>query len=177
MKVVSFCKRRAIVSQIKIAFFSLKFITLSALFAVALAAPQHQQQQQHHLTTPIPILKYESTHNHDGSYQYAFETGNGISQQEQGYVKNLGVKDSETQVAQGFFSYTSPDGTPVHMQYVADENGFVPTGSHIPTPPPQPKEIQDIWDKINAQLAHQQPQPQYQQPQQAQQQYYNNKNF
>lgn len=44
--------------------------------------------------------------------------------------------------AQGGFSYTSPDGQQVHISYTADENGFVPQGSHIPTAPPIPEEIQ-----------------------------------
>lgn len=59
--------------------------------------------------------------------------------QESGYIKNLGVKDAETQVAQGSYSYTGPDGIPVSISYTADENGFQAFGSHIPTPVPLPK--------------------------------------
>lgn len=53
----------------------------------------------------------------------SYETANGIAAQEQGYLKNLGVKDAEAQVAQGSFSYTSPEGIPITITYVADENG------------------------------------------------------
>lgn len=38
-------------------------------------------------------------------------------------MKNLGQKDLEAQVVQGSYSYTSPDGTPITVTYVADENG------------------------------------------------------
>lgn len=70
--------------------------------------------------------------------QYNYETGNGIHAHEQGFVKNSGHKDEEIQVAQGFYSYTGPDGVPVSVKYVADENGFQPQGAHLPTPPPPP---------------------------------------
>lgn len=72
------------------------------LLAAACASPVGDYQQ-HYQTSPIPIVKYDSQQNHDGSYQYAYETGNGISAQEQGYVKNAGVKDEEIQTAQGFY--------------------------------------------------------------------------
>lgn len=82
------------------------------LLATAYASPVQSgdYQQSHYSTTPIPIVKYDSQQNHDGSYNYAYETGNGIQVQEQGYVKNAGVKDAEIQVAQGFYSYVGPDG-------------------------------------------------------------------
>lgn len=45
------------------------------------------------------------------------------------------------QSAVGSFSYTAPDGTEIKLEYTADENGFVPKGDHLPTPPPIPPEI------------------------------------
>lgn len=41
---------------------------------------------------------------------FSYETGNGISAEEQGYVKNQGVPEQEAQVAQGQYQYTAPDG-------------------------------------------------------------------
>lgn len=79
---------------------------------------------------PIPILRQESKHNEDGSYEFNYETGNGISVGEQGYVKPGGQKDEAIQVAQGYFSYTGDDGIPISLKYVADENGFQPTVSY-----------------------------------------------
>lgn len=44
--------------------------------------------------------------------------------QEQGFVKQGEKKDDQIQVAQGSYSYTSPEGFTVSVNYVADENGF-----------------------------------------------------
>lgn len=124
------------------------------LAALAQAAPQFRQEQ---LTTPIPILRQESIVNPDGSYQYSYETGNGIVAEEQGYLKNAGNPETEAQVAQGSYSYTGPDGVPYQITYIADENGFRPQGAHLPTPPPIPPEIQKALDQIASQPS--QPQP------------------
>lgn len=43
---------------------------------------------------------------------------------------------------QGSFAYTAPDGTPVQISYIANENGFQPVGNILPTPPPIPEAIQ-----------------------------------
>ncbi|KAG5677138.1 hypothetical protein PVAND_006920 [Polypedilum vanderplanki] len=126
-------------------------VALSAVLAVASAIPITDYHQDHYSTTPIPILKFDSQQNHDGSYQYGYETGNGIQVQEQGYIKNAGVKDAEIQVQQGYYSYVGPDGHPVSFSYIADENGFQVKSDAIPTPPPLPKEIADVWARINAQ--------------------------
>ena len=56
---------------------------------------------------PIPILRQEQEVNYDGSYKYSYETGNGITAEEQGYLKNPGT-DAEAQVfQQTFFNSTA----------------------------------------------------------------------
>lgn len=41
---------------------------------------------------------------------YSYETGNGISADEEGFLKNQGNAEQEAQTAQGQFQYTAPDG-------------------------------------------------------------------
>lgn len=69
-------------------------------------------------------------------------SGDGTQAQAQGYLKNAGVKDQEAETIQGSYSYTAPDGTPISVTYIADENGFRAEGAHLPTPPPVPEAIQ-----------------------------------
>ncbi|CAG9833633.1 unnamed protein product [Diabrotica balteata] len=74
--------------------------------------------------------------NPDGSYAWSYDAENGISARETGRPKSqdiLGV--------QGDFKYTGQDGVPIQLTYTADENGFVPQGAHLPTPPPIPDAI------------------------------------
>ncbi|XP_076272300.1 uncharacterized protein LOC143203873 [Rhynchophorus ferrugineus] len=82
----------------------------------------------------VPIVKILSE-NADGTYKYNYETGNGIAAQEEGDARGDGTK------AQGSFSFTVPNGEQISITYTADENGFVPQGSAIPTPPPIPEAI------------------------------------
>lgn len=44
--------------------------------------------------------------------------------------------------AQGYYQYTGDDGKLYKVEYTVGEQGFVPMGDHIPTPPPIPIEIQ-----------------------------------
>ncbi|XP_076269461.1 endocuticle structural glycoprotein SgAbd-4-like [Rhynchophorus ferrugineus] len=85
------------------------------------------------------ILRSDSDINPDGSYYYSYETENGIEAQEQGSLKSL--PEGAGTAAQGFYRYTSPEGVPVSVQYVADENGFQPQSDILPTPPPIPSYI------------------------------------
>ncbi|KAK6621128.1 hypothetical protein RUM43_011434 [Polyplax serrata] len=116
---------------------SLKFLTVCkkgnlfqiaiflAIFALAVARPQQQDE-------PIPILKFENPGvNFDGSYKWSYETANEIFAEESGYVKNQGDPEAESQVAQGTYSYTSPDGQRITVTYIADENGFIPQGETL----------------------------------------------
>nr|AER27816.1 cuticular protein RR-1 motif 8 [Antheraea yamamai] len=88
----------------------------------------------------IPILRYENVNNGDGTYRYNYETGNGIAAHESG-APRAGGPEGLAVTAEGGFSYRAPDGQQVNLVYTADENGFHPTGSHIPTPPPIPEAI------------------------------------
>lgn len=65
-------------------------------------------------------------------------------------MKNAGQPEQEAQVAQGQFAYTSPEGQRIQLTYIADENGFQPTGDHLPTPPPIPEAIQRALEYIAA---------------------------
>ncbi|KAJ0179905.1 hypothetical protein K1T71_004496 [Dendrolimus kikuchii] len=88
------------------------------------------------------IVKLSNEINPDGSYSYFYETDNGIAAQEQGVPRDLGGNPPvRPVVAQGSFSYTSPEGVPVSLRYIADENGFQPESSALPTPPPLPPQI------------------------------------
>uniref|UniRef100_A0A336MJ94 CSON002550 protein n=1 Tax=Culicoides sonorensis TaxID=179676 RepID=A0A336MJ94_CULSO len=114
----------------------MKCVIFFGLLAIVSAAPQFDQN-----TTPIPIIRQEQDINVDGSYKYAYETGNGIIAEEEGYLKNPGT-EQEAQVSQGFYQYVGDDGQVYRVTYVADENGFQPQGDHLPTPPPIPPAIQ-----------------------------------
>lgn len=41
----------------------------------------------------VTILRNEQNVNADGTYQYAYETSNGIAAEEQGHLKNVGTDD------------------------------------------------------------------------------------
>lgn len=66
-----------------------------------------------------------------GIYRYAYSTSNGITVQAAGSALE----------AIGIFSYTSPEGTPIEVRYIADELGFHAVGRHLPQPPPIPDYI------------------------------------
>ncbi|KAH8322128.1 hypothetical protein KR059_003574 [Drosophila kikkawai] len=76
----------------------------------------------------------------EGNYKYAFETSNGIQAQEAGNANGVS----------GNSNYVSPEGIPISLTYVADENGFQPQGAHLPTPPPIPEAILRALEYIAA---------------------------
>ncbi|KAK4880449.1 hypothetical protein RN001_008595 [Aquatica leii] len=97
------------------------------LFLTSLAAPAKNAK----------IIKYDSEGvNQDGSYKWSFETDNGIIAQEQAQVKKTGELG-----VQGLYQYTSPEGVPVSIVYISDENGFQVQGNVLPEPPPIPSHI------------------------------------
>ncbi|XP_055856256.1 pupal cuticle protein 20-like [Episyrphus balteatus] len=99
-------------------------------------SPAFRQQQ----AEPIAILRSENVNNGDGSYNFAFETANGIRRQEDGHLRNPNSAHPE-QVVKGSYSYTGDDGKLYTVHYTADSGGFQVQGDHLPTPPPIPYEI------------------------------------
>lgn len=74
----------------------------------------------------MPITAYQNELNYDGSFSYGYSSADGTTAQAQGFVKNLGLGEAvEAQVVQGSYSYTSPEGTPITVRYIADENGLL----------------------------------------------------
>lgn len=71
-------------------------------------------------------------------FYFSYQTANGIHAQESGFIKNKGDKNHETLIQQGSVTYHDEHGHPITLTYVADEHGFQPQGSHLPTPPPVP---------------------------------------
>ncbi|KAH8314665.1 hypothetical protein KR074_007831, partial [Drosophila pseudoananassae] len=95
-----------------------------SLFLVAVVRSADESQAE--------ITKYRSEVKPDGSYSWEYGTSNGIDAQESGVGSAY---------AAGSVQYTAPDGTPIQLEYTADENGFQPRGAHLPTPPPIPDYI------------------------------------
>ncbi|CAG9786061.1 unnamed protein product [Diatraea saccharalis] len=82
-----------------------------------------------------PPAHFENVNNGDGTYRYSYDTPTGISAHESGSPRAAGPEGPAV-TAEGGFSFRAPDGQQISLTYTADENGFHPTGSHIPTPPP-----------------------------------------
>lgn len=98
-------------------------IAFAALVAVALAAPADERDAQ--------IVRYENEHKGIDGYNVAYETSNGIKNQEQAELRSFG-DDISAIIVRGSYSYTGADGQTYTVNYVADENGFQPEAAHIP---------------------------------------------
>jgi len=103
------------------------------------------------LKNQIPITSLTQDIRGSESNHVQYSTGNGISvtdntdsvlgrsstyEDEEGRL----VQSDSTLVKTGSFSYTSPEGIPISLTYVADENGFRAEGAHLPKPVEMPAE-------------------------------------
>lgn len=62
---------------------------------------------------------------------YSYETSDGVSRSESAVLKNQGTENEALSV-RGTVSWTADDGQIYTLNYVADENGFQPSGAHLP---------------------------------------------
>ncbi|XP_021957411.1 cuticle protein CP14.6 [Folsomia candida] len=68
-----------------------------------------------------------------GSYKYDIELSDGTKLQQEGNTEAPGAGENETSIViKGSYSYTAPDGTPVNVMYIANKDGYQPTGDVIP---------------------------------------------
>ncbi|XP_063363924.1 larval cuticle protein LCP-17-like [Cydia amplana] len=136
------------------------FLDAEAKFLVALAlAVACAHADVAHLKSPeadAQVLKSIADVQPD-QYNFAFETSNGISAQESGVLKNVG-KDELALEVQGSNQYTAPDGQPIQLTFIANENGYQPQGAHLPTPPP-PQEIPEYIKRSLEYIAAHPPKP------------------
>jgi hypothetical protein len=80
---------------------------------------------------------------------HRFESGNGIQLEESGKVKQIDPENAGM-TSRGSYSYTAPDGTPIKVDWVADENGFRPSGAHLPVAPPMPDHVVKLLADLRA---------------------------
>ncbi|XP_066943594.1 cuticle protein CP14.6-like [Macrobrachium rosenbergii] len=125
----------------------MKFIIIASLVAVGLAAPDYEGPRSSSISSSeeAAILRDDRDHGDDGRYSVNVETENGIVLADSGSPQG----PEGAVVAAGSFSYTAPDGTPVILKYVADENGFQPQSDLLPVAPEFPHPIpQFVLDQI-----------------------------
>lgn len=102
-----------------------------------------QQKQQQRIEEPqveskyrhIPIVSYQNVQDHDGSFNYAYENGDGTRQQQTGQLKQSNFDPKNVgEAVQGEYSYQGDDGQNYQVTYIADEFGYRAQGAHLPTP-------------------------------------------
>ena len=97
---------------------------------------------------PIGIRRYayNAPVESDGAFSYSYETENDIKQEVIGTMKTIKVtnersnevEEKEVLVMRGSYEYIGPDGVTYVVNWVADENGYRPSGRHLPKPVPIP---------------------------------------
>ncbi|XP_042218156.1 cuticle protein AMP1A-like isoform X2 [Homarus americanus] len=128
----------------------MKFVVLALLATVATAAPQYAApapaaSRYGDSSEEVPITRHDFILGDYGGYKLDVKTGNGI------VVSQSGSPDGPegAVVKTGEYSYTAPDGTPVVVKFVADENGFQPQSDLLPVAPAFPHPIpQFVLDQI-----------------------------
>ncbi|CAD7083178.1 unnamed protein product [Hermetia illucens] len=99
-------------------------VVLFAVFYFASAAPVDDSKN-------AQIVRYDSDNIGIDGYNFAFETSDGTSRQEQAQLKNIGAENPALAV-RGSVKWIGADGQQYALNYVADENGFQPEGAHLP---------------------------------------------
>ncbi|KAF9805109.1 hypothetical protein SFRURICE_013302 [Spodoptera frugiperda] len=124
----------------------MKLLILSVCVALVAADVSHILPKDE---KSAQILKQELDVGVEGQYQYAYETDNGIAANEAGSLKQISPEQT-AEVVQGQASWQSPEGEQIKFEYIADENGYQPQGSHLPTSPPIPEAIIRALEYIRA---------------------------
>lgn len=106
------------------------FVPTTPIPVLAQRAPVRTAPPKPYDSDDSKILRLEHNYMKDG-YQYIFETQNGINVEESGRIEPDG-NGGEGLRSTGYYEYIGDDGKLYRVDYVADTNGFVPQGDHIP---------------------------------------------
>ncbi|KAJ8938035.1 hypothetical protein NQ318_003339 [Aromia moschata] len=80
--------------------------------------------------TPADIIRYDYDSNGFGKFSFEVDTSDGFHHDATGHLENIGTGREEL-VVTGSYSYTGSDGVKYTVDYIADSNGFQPTGKHL----------------------------------------------
>ncbi|XP_047478445.1 larval cuticle protein LCP-17-like [Penaeus chinensis] len=116
-------------------------IVFACLAAVAVAAPQLQERV-------VELLRDERVANEDGTFSYVVEADNGINTAVSGSIGAEGQINQE-----GSYTVILEDGTQAIVSFVANENGFQPQSSILPTPHPLPEHVFELLEIAERQRA------------------------
>nr|XP_027208971.1 cuticle protein AMP1A-like [Penaeus vannamei] len=120
---------------------TMKIIILACLAALAVATPQFEDRV-------VALLRDDRVANEDGTFSYALEADNGINTAVEGVVGSAGQINQA-----GSYTYTLADGTQAVVTFVANENGFQPQSSILPTPHPLPAHVFELLEIAERQRA------------------------
>lgn len=108
-----------------------KILAVSVLVLAVAARPQNDKAA----SPPVAIVSQSSSIDGAGSFNYAFESADGVKEEASGQLKSIkvpkidpstgavtGEEDGQGIVQQGKYSYTAPDGQLIEVTYIADEN-------------------------------------------------------
>ncbi|XP_022181462.1 endocuticle structural glycoprotein SgAbd-9-like [Myzus persicae] len=80
----------------------------------------------------VPILQQSFDLSPEGSYTFSYQSADGTQRQESGGLRYPAVQGYPPVMAvQGSYSAITPEGVPIEVAYVADENGYQPTGPGV----------------------------------------------
>ncbi|XP_057365397.1 endocuticle structural glycoprotein SgAbd-2-like [Daphnia carinata] len=140
----------------------MKLFIIAALIAVAAAAPssygQTGYQQSNYGSqnyndgkdySGIYIINQSDYRKPDGSSSFDYLQSDYTARQESQVQKLIPVTNYDSygkpsydkaygNTNQGSVYWISPEGERISLSWVADENGYQPSGDHLPVPPPNP---------------------------------------
>nr|XP_027208970.1 cuticle protein AMP1A-like [Penaeus vannamei] len=123
----------------------------TAVEGVVGSAGQINQQGSYTYTLAdrvVALLRDDRVANEDGTFSYALEADNGINTAVEGVVGSAGQINQA-----GSYTYTLADGTQAVVTFVANENGFQPQSSILPTPHPLPAHVFELLEIAERQRA------------------------